>query len=95
MRRQLARFLFVFVIGTLAMILGVVTSMTLTPPGRDLLARTVSRMLDRIVIGSVRVGAISGSFIYDLTLETWWCETPVGSCWPTCRGLASATGCRT
>ncbi|HEX6435209.1 MAG TPA: hypothetical protein VFZ87_13250, partial [Gemmatimonadales bacterium] len=69
MRRQLARFLFVFFIGTVAMVLGVVTSMTLTPPGRDLLARTVSRMLDRIVIGSVRVGAISGSFLYDLTLE--------------------------
>ena len=69
MRRQLARFLFVFVVGSLAMVLGVVTSMTLTPPGRDLLARTVSRMLDRIVIGSVKVGSISGSFIYDLTLE--------------------------
>jgi hypothetical protein len=69
MRRQLARFLFVFVIGMIAMVLGVVTSMTLTPPGRDLLARTVSRMLDKIVIGSVRVGAISGSFLYDLTLE--------------------------
>jgi translocation and assembly module TamB len=69
MRRQFARFLFVFVIGTVAMVLGVVTSMTLTPPGRDLLARTVSRMLDRIVTGSVKVGAISGSFLYDLTLE--------------------------
>ena len=69
MRRQLARFLFVFVIGTIAMVLGVVTSMTLTPPGRDLLARTVSRLLDRIVTGQVRVGAISGSFLYDLTLE--------------------------
>jgi translocation and assembly module TamB len=69
MRRQLARFLFIFVIGTIAMVLGVVTSMTLTPPGRDLLARTVSQMLDRIVTGTVRVGAISGSFLYDLTLE--------------------------
>ncbi|HEY3011222.1 MAG TPA: translocation/assembly module TamB domain-containing protein [Gemmatimonadales bacterium] len=69
MRRRLARFLFVFLVGTIAMVLGVVTSMTLTPPGRDLLARTVSRMLDRIVIGSVKVGAISGSFLYDLTLE--------------------------
>ncbi|HEY9015276.1 MAG TPA: hypothetical protein VIM84_09465, partial [Gemmatimonadales bacterium] len=69
MRRQLARFLFVFVIGTVAMVLGVVTSMTLTPPGRDLLARTVSQMLDRIVTGTIRVGAISGSFLYDLTLE--------------------------
>jgi translocation and assembly module TamB len=69
MRRYLARFLFVFVVGTLAMLLGVVTSMTLTPPGRDLLARTVSRMLDQIVTGQVKVGAISGSFLYDLTLE--------------------------
>jgi translocation and assembly module TamB len=69
MRRHLARFLFVFVIGSIAMVLGVVTSMTLTPPGRDLLARTVSRMLDRIVTGSVKVGSISGSFVYDLTLE--------------------------
>jgi translocation and assembly module TamB len=69
MRRQLARFLFIFVIGTAAMILGVITSMTLTPPGRDLLARTVSRFLDRVVIGQVRVGSISGSFLYDLTLE--------------------------
>jgi translocation and assembly module TamB len=69
MRRQLARFLFVFLVGSLAMILGVVTSMTLTPPGRDLLARTVSTILARIVTGQVRVGAISGSFLYDLTLE--------------------------
>ena len=43
--------------------------MTLTPPGRNLLARTVSRILDRIVIGQIKVGAISGSFLYDLTLE--------------------------
>ncbi|MEA2712621.1 MAG: translocation and assembly module TamB [Gemmatimonadales bacterium] len=69
MRRQLARLLFVFVVGSLAMVLGVVTSMTLSPPGRDLLARTVSKLLDRIVTGQVKVGAISGSFLYDLTLE--------------------------
>jgi translocation and assembly module TamB len=69
MRRQLARLLFVFVVGSVAMVLGVVTSMTLSPPGRDLLARTVSKLLDRIVTGQVKVGAISGSFLYDLTLE--------------------------
>ena len=69
MRRRIARFLFVILLGTVAMVLGVVTSMTLTPPGRDLLARTVSRALDRIVIGQVKVGAISGSFLYDLALE--------------------------
>ncbi|MEP7175095.1 MAG: translocation/assembly module TamB domain-containing protein [Gemmatimonadales bacterium] len=69
MRRRIARFFFVFLLGTAAMVLGVVTSMTLTPPGRNLLARTVSRFLDRIVIGQIKVGAISGSFLYDLTLE--------------------------
>jgi hypothetical protein len=69
MRRRVARFFFVFLLGIAAMVLGVVTSMTLTPPGRNLLARTVSNALDRIVIGQVRVGAISGSFLYDLTLE--------------------------
>jgi hypothetical protein len=69
MRRRIARFFFVFLLGTAAMVLGVLTSMTLTPPGRSLLARTVSSALDRIVIGQVKVGAISGSFVYDLTLE--------------------------
>ena len=69
MRRRVARFVFVFLLGTVAMVLGVVTSMTLTPPGRDLLARTVSRFLDRVVNGRVHVGAISGSFVYDLVLE--------------------------
>jgi translocation and assembly module TamB len=68
MRRRIARFIFVTLLGTLAMVLGVVTSMTLTPPGRDLLARSVSRFLDRVVNGRVHVGAISGSFIYDLVL---------------------------
>ena len=69
MRRIVARFLFVAVVGSVAMVLGVVTSMTLTPPGRALLARTVSRILDEIVIGQVKVGAISGSFVYNLILE--------------------------
>ncbi len=69
MRRRVARFFFVFLLGTVAMVLGVVTSMTLTPPGRDLLARTVSRVLDRVVHGQIHVGAISGSFLYDLVLE--------------------------
>jgi hypothetical protein len=69
MRRRLTRFVFVTCIGTVAMLLGVATSMTLTPPGRALLARVVSTTLDRIVHGSVEVGSISGSFLYDLVLE--------------------------
>src|SRR3954467_12634915 len=69
MRRSLARFLFVTLLGFLAVLLGIVTSMTLTPPGRDLLARTVSEGLDRVVTGHVDVGGLSGSFLYDLNLE--------------------------
>jgi len=69
MRRRVARFLFVTLLGSLAMVLGVVSSMTLTPPGRNLLARTVTEGLGRILLGRVKVGAISGSFLYDLTLE--------------------------
>ena len=69
MHRRIARFFFVFLLGTVALVLGVVTSMTLTPPGRNLLARTITRALDRVIIGQVNVGAISGSFVYDLTLE--------------------------
>lgn len=69
MRRLLARFFFVVLLGGLAMILGVVTSLTLTPPGRDLLARVVPAALARVVDGQVQIGGISGSFLYDLTLE--------------------------
>ncbi|MGH7499134.1 MAG: hypothetical protein ACREL3_09825, partial [Gemmatimonadales bacterium] len=69
MRRLVTRLLFLFILGSVAMVLGVLTAMTLTPPGRALLARTVSRVLDEVVIGQVKVGAISGSFLYDLTLE--------------------------
>ncbi len=69
MRRPLARFVFVILFGIVATLLGIVTSLTLTPPGRALLARTVSDALNRVVHGSVQVGSISGSFLYDLTLE--------------------------
>jgi hypothetical protein len=69
MHRRIARVFFVFLLGTVAMVLGVLTSLTLTPPGRNLLARAVSQGLDRIIIGRVKVGAISGSFVYDLTLD--------------------------
>ena len=69
MRRPVARFVFVFLFGLAATVLGVVTSLTLTPPGRALLARNVEALLNRVVHGSVQVGSISGSFLYDLTLE--------------------------
>lgn len=69
MRRRLARFTFVLLLGVLATVLGTATAMLLTPPGRDLLARSVSTLLDRKVLGRVDVGYISGSFLYDLTIK--------------------------
>lgn len=69
MRIRPARILFVTLLGTVATVLGILTSMTLTPPGRDLLARVVSAELDRVVNGSIDVGRISGSFISSLVLE--------------------------
>lgn len=69
MRRRIARFVFVIALGSVAAVLGVVTALALTPPGRDLLARIVSTELSRVLLGSVEVGSISGSFLYDLTLD--------------------------
>lgn len=69
MRRRAARFVFVFLLGTLATVLGVVASLVLTPPGRDLLARAVSDRLNQVVNGTFEVKSISGSFLYDLTLQ--------------------------
>ncbi len=69
MRRRVARFFFVILFGAVATVLGTITAMLLTPPGRDLLARNVSAQLDRAVLGRVDVGYISGSFLYDLTLK--------------------------
>jgi translocation and assembly module TamB len=69
MRRRIARFVFVVLLGTLAGMLGVVMALVLSPPGRDLLARSVSSELSRALNGSVQVGSVSGSFLYDLTIE--------------------------
>ncbi|HEY8105969.1 MAG TPA: hypothetical protein VIE46_07655, partial [Gemmatimonadales bacterium] len=69
MRRRIARFVFVVLLGTLAGILGVVMALVLSPPGRDLVARSVSSELSRALNGSVQVASVSGSFLYDLTIE--------------------------
>ncbi len=69
MRRRIARFVFVTLLAAIATVAGVATALTLSPPGRDLLARTVSSELSRVVNGSVDIGSITGSFVYDLTLE--------------------------
>jgi autotransporter translocation and assembly factor TamB len=69
MRRRIARFVFVTLLAMVATVLGVATALTLSPPGRALLARTVSSELSRVINGSIEVASISGSFVYDLTLE--------------------------
>ncbi|HEX2450846.1 MAG TPA: translocation/assembly module TamB domain-containing protein, partial [Gemmatimonadales bacterium] len=69
MRRRITRFVFVTLLAAIATVAGVATALTLSPPGRDLLARTVSSELSRVINGSVDIGSISGSFVYDLTLE--------------------------
>jgi hypothetical protein len=69
MRRRIARFVFVTLLAAVATVVGVATALTLSPPGRALLARTVSSELSRVINGSIQVGSISGSFVYDLTLE--------------------------
>lgn len=69
MRRRIARFLVVTLLGTLALVLGTVTAMTLTPPGRALLARTVEELVSRRVAGSVSIGGITGSFVRDLAFK--------------------------
>jgi translocation and assembly module TamB len=68
MRRRLAHFLFVTLLGALALVLGMVTSMTATSPGRGLLARLVADQLGRTLRGEFQFGAISGSFVRSLTL---------------------------
>jgi hypothetical protein len=57
MRRRVARFVFVIVLGSVAAVFGVVTALILTPPGRDLLARMVSTELSRVLLGSVQLGS--------------------------------------
>ena len=69
MRRRIARFVFVTLLAALATVAGVATALTLSPPGRDLLARTVSTELSRVINGSLDIGSISGSFVDGLTLE--------------------------
>jgi hypothetical protein len=69
MRRRLVHALLVILLGTIPMVLGVVVAMIWTAPGRDLLARGISRYIDSMFRGDVEVGAISGSFLFGLTID--------------------------
>jgi translocation and assembly module TamB len=69
-RRRLVHALLVLLLGTVPMVLGIVVAMTATGPGRSLLARGVSRYLDTMFRGDVEVGAISGSFLFGLNIDS-------------------------
>ena len=67
--RHVIRGLIVFVVGVLTSAIGVLAALTLTPPGRTLLARNVSHLLETLLRGDVVVGNIGGSFLRDLVLR--------------------------
>ncbi len=69
MRRTVAHAVFVTLLGTLATILGVVTSMAATRPGRHLLARIASEEIASVIRGRLSVREISGSFLRSLVLD--------------------------
>ena len=66
--RHLIRVLVLLVVGVAASLVGVLVALTLTPPGRALLARNVSHQLGVLLRGEVLVGNIEGSFLRDLVL---------------------------
>jgi translocation and assembly module TamB len=69
MRRHAIRLLLALLLGTVPILAGLVLVLTLSGSGRALLARVVGAELDGRLRGRFEVGAISGSFLRDLTLE--------------------------
>ena len=67
--RHVVRVLVLLVVGVVASLVGVVVALTVTPPGRALLARNVSHQLETLLRGRVNVGNIDGSFLRDLVLR--------------------------
>lgn len=67
--RHVVRVLVLLVVGVMASLVGVVVALTLTRPGRALLARNVSHQLETLLRGQIHVGNIDGSFLRDLVLR--------------------------
>lgn len=67
--RHVVRAFIVLIVGLVASAVGVLAALTLTPPGRALLARNVSHLLESTLRGQVDVGNIGGSFLRDLVLR--------------------------
>ncbi len=70
MFRLIGRFGFVLTIGAFATVLGFVTALTVTPPGRDLLARTLTEQSHNFVRGEIWIGGIRGNFIRSIVLDS-------------------------
>ncbi|MGQ0701570.1 MAG: hypothetical protein ACT4PM_00380, partial [Gemmatimonadales bacterium] len=68
MHRRIARSVFILVCGAGATVLGVVGALWFTVPGRSLLVRLVSDQSGRVLRGSVRIGAVSGTWLRGFTL---------------------------
>ncbi len=67
--RRFVNAVLIIVLGTIPMVLGIVVALTMTGPGRDLLARGVSRYIDTLFRGDVEVGRIAGSFLFGLEID--------------------------
>ena len=68
MRRRLAHVVFVTGFGTVALVAGLLAALTVAPPGRRLLARTVTTLSDRVFRGHLTIGDVSGNFLTTLSL---------------------------
>ncbi|HRZ10650.1 MAG TPA: hypothetical protein P5319_12255, partial [Gemmatimonadales bacterium] len=68
MRRRLAHVVFVTGFGTVALVVGLLAALTVAPPGRRLLARTVTTLSDRVFRGHLTIGEVSGNFLSTLSL---------------------------
>lgn len=69
MGRKLLHAFLVLLLGTVPMILGILVALAVTGPGRSLVARSASVLLDDMLRGDVEVGAVSGSFLFGLNLD--------------------------
>lgn len=69
MRRRLAHLVFVTGFGTLGLVVGLLAALTMAPPGRRLLARTVTALSDRVFRGHLEIGNVAGTFLTGLDLQ--------------------------
>lgn len=69
MRRRIAHVVFVTGLGSVALVVGLLAALTVAPPGRRLLARTVTHFSDEVFRGHLTIGEVSGNFLTALSLR--------------------------